>query len=206
MDHHHHQRQHGHHLHADPNHPAAVPLQFHPAHQPWRLPGDGERHYNGPIDQFTGDGAQGSTSTGQQAYIAGPNFAASLSAGAGLWNTDATFAPASANSLAGTPSLLTISSKGADGANPGSDKHPGGGSYNAGAGGNVAITHNATLPLSVANLSTPSGDVIPPGRRSAAPFSPPAFDPAPVVMGGRSASPPAAAAASRSPTTPTRAR
>ncbi len=101
-------------------------------------------------------------SASQQAYIVGPNFAASLSAGAGLWNTGASFAPASANSLAGTPSLLSISSNGADGANPGSDKQPGAGSYNAGAGGNVAITQNATLLLSVANLSTPSGDVIPP--------------------------------------------
>ena len=118
--------------------------------------------YNGPIYQFTGVGAQGSTSISQQAYIVGPNFNASLSAGAGLWNTGATFAPASANSLAGTPSLLTISSNGADGANPGSDKHPGAGSYNAGAGGNVAINQNATLLLSVANLSLPSGVVITP--------------------------------------------
>jgi len=35
-----------------------------------------------PIYQFTGVGTQGSTSSSQQGYIVGPNFAASISAGA----------------------------------------------------------------------------------------------------------------------------
>jgi hypothetical protein len=43
-------------------------------------------------------------------------FSAGIAAGAGLWNTGASFAPASTNPLVGTPSLLTISSNGANGA------------------------------------------------------------------------------------------
>lgn len=113
--------------------------------------------YNGPIDQFSGLGAQGSTATAQQGYIVGPAFSASIAAGAGLWNTGTTFGPASATSLAGTPSLVAISSNGAPGANAGSEKHPGAGSCNAGAGGDVSINHNPTMLLSVANVSIPSG-------------------------------------------------
>jgi hypothetical protein len=114
--------------------------------------------YNGPIYQFTGAGTQGSTTEAQQPYIVGPSFSAAITAGAGLWNTGASYAPPSTTSLAGTPSLLTISSNGADGAGtPTGNKHPGGGSYNAGAGGSVSITQNATLLLSVANTAIPSG-------------------------------------------------
>ena len=114
--------------------------------------------YNGPIYQFIGAGTQGSTTEAQQPYIVGPSFSASIVGGAGLWNTGASFAPPSTTSLAGTPSLLTISSNGADGAGtPTGNKHPGGGSYNAGAGGSVSITQNATLLLSVANTAIPSG-------------------------------------------------
>jgi hypothetical protein len=116
--------------------------------------------YNGPIYQFSGVGTQGSTSMAQQGYIVAPAFSASIAYGAGLWNTGASFAPPTATSLAGTPSLLTISSNGAHGAvYPLNNNKPGGGAYNAGAGGNASITldENATLLLSVANTAIPSG-------------------------------------------------
>ena len=116
--------------------------------------------YNGPIYQFIGAGTQGSTSIAQQGYIVGPAFSASIAAGAGLWNTGASFAPPSTSSVAGTPALLTVISNGADGAvDPKDNKKPGGGSYNAGAGGSVSITQNqnVTLLLSVANTAIPSG-------------------------------------------------
>lgn len=74
--------------------------------------------YNGPIYQFSGAGTQGSISNPQQGYIVGPAFSAGIASGASLWNTGASFAPPSKTSLAGTPSLLTISSNGAPGADP----------------------------------------------------------------------------------------
>jgi hypothetical protein len=128
--------------------------------------------YNGPIYQFSGAGTQGSISNPQQGYIVGPAFSAGIASGASLWNTGASFAPPSKTSLAGTPSLLTISSNGAPGADPGNGDKPGGGSYNAGAGGSVSITQNATLIeqnatllptllLSVAETAIPSGVNIP---------------------------------------------
>ena len=116
--------------------------------------------YNGPIYQFIGAGTQGSTSIAQQGYIVGPAFSASIAYDARLWNTGASFAPPSKTSLAGTPSLLTISSNGAHGAvYPYNNNKPGGGAYNAGAGGSVSITQNANviLLLSVANTAIPSG-------------------------------------------------
>jgi len=127
--------------------------------------------YNGPIYQFSGAGTQGSISNPQQGYIVGPAFSAGIASGASLWNTGASFAPPSKTSLAGTPSVLTISSNGAPGADPGNSSSPGGGSYNAGAGGSVSITQNATLLeqngtlleqngtllLSVAETAIPSG-------------------------------------------------
>jgi hypothetical protein len=128
--------------------------------------------YNGPIYQFSGAGTQGSISNPQQGYIVGPAFSAGIASGASLWNTGASFAPPSKTSLAGTPSLLTISSNGAPGADPGYFNMPQGGSYNAGAGGSVSITQNATLIeqnatllptllLSVAGTAIPSGVNIP---------------------------------------------
>ena len=116
--------------------------------------------YNGPIYQFSGAGTQGSISNPQQGYIVGPAFSAGIASGASLWNTGASFAPPSKTSLAGTPSLLTISSNGAHGAvYPYNNNKPGGGAYNAGAGGSVSITQNANviLLLSVANTAIPSG-------------------------------------------------
>ena len=110
--------------------------------------------YSGPIYNFTGTGAQGSTSLPQQGYIVAPNF--NIVSTTGISNTGATATPATAASQAGTPALLAVSSTGADGAPAGTDKSPGGGSYNAGAGGGITITQIGNLSLGVSGFSNPN--------------------------------------------------
>jgi hypothetical protein len=110
--------------------------------------------YSGPVYNFTGTGAQGSTSLPQQGYIVAPNF--NIVSTTGISNTGATATPATAASQAGTPALLAVSSTGADGAPAGTDKSPGGGSYNAGAGGGITITQIGNLSLGVSGFSNPN--------------------------------------------------
>ena len=114
--------------------------------------------YGGPVYQFVGTGTQGSVSTSQQGYIVGPNF--NITTNAAISNTGATALPASATSLSGMPSLLAVSSFGADGAPAGSEKNPGGGSYNAGDGGTITITQTGNLTLGVSGFSNPNSVAI----------------------------------------------
>ena len=114
--------------------------------------------YGGPVYQFTGTGTQGSVTEAQQGYIAGPNF--NITANAAISNNNTAALPASATSLSGMPSLLAVSSFGANGAPAASEKHPGGGSYNAGAGGSVIITQTGNLTLGVSGFSNPNNVTI----------------------------------------------
>ncbi len=121
--------------------------------------------YGGPVYQLTGTGTQGSVSNAQEGYIVGPNFNATIGSAStvySIWNTGASATPATANSLGGTPALLAVSSTGAPGAVSYGTKHPGGGSYNAGAGGSITISQLSTLLLSVTGFSNPNGITLSP--------------------------------------------
>ena len=101
--------------------------------------------YLGQVYQINGLGLQGPNTEPQQGYIVGPAL-------------DVTIVSPVANTVgtvpAGSPivGILAAVSLGADGAATGTNKTPGGGSYNAGNGGNggnISISQQASLTLSV---------------------------------------------------------